>query len=274
MGLPNDRPRYYCVAVLKSAMDRNAGDDRTDGVGIALRRYLSEAATATTDGSGNPEVLLAVPELGVAAETCGDRYQDDEKRCRVNAAPIVDFLDEDSSDKSLLRVPEKLLERDASWCFDIVTPQSCRSACFTSGYGKFVRGTGSVLYTGVIEAETASNLALQRPDDRIFDANWMEGMDAKHLRYFSGTEMARLFGFDDSFRFPPGTTLKQQWKLMGNSLNVRIASRLCQLVLQVAFPLSTAVGNSTGFSASGSSCKGRTSGTKKLEDRYDESLIQ
>ena len=40
----------------------------------------------------------------------------------------------------------KKLSASASWFFDVVTPSSKRSACFTQSYGVLVCGTGSVLY--------------------------------------------------------------------------------------------------------------------------------
>ena len=79
------------------------------------------------------------------------------------------------------------------------------------------------------------------------------------MRYLSGTEIARLMGFpvgelaastcDDSdptkegsavigageagpyrkFSFPPVCTLRQQWKLLGNSLNVNVAAGVAEI---------------------------------------------
>ena len=73
------------------------------------------------------------------------------------------------------------------------------------------------------------NIQLLPPDQREFQADWMDHLDPKKLRYFSGMELARMFGFSKDFSFPPDTSLKQQWKLMGNSLNVRVASKLVEL---------------------------------------------
>lgn len=73
------------------------------------------------------------------------------------------------------------------------------------------------------------------------------------MRYFSGTEVARLMGFpvdeqpavasdDESyvasgeshreFTFPAHVTMKQQWKLLGNSLNVRLAAKVAEIGIQ------------------------------------------
>ena len=82
------------------------------------------------------------------------------------------------------------------------------------------------------------------------------------MRYFSGTEIARLMGFpldtssnDDSktfvlnngtstndkqledvskrkFSFPKDCTMRQQWKMLGNSLNVRVAASVAEIGIQ------------------------------------------
>lgn len=215
VGLPNDRPRYYCFAVLS---DHNVTRDDS------LSKYLHRE----TDLSILPLVLSSIPELGVASlENVGA------------LPPISEFLDDDNSDDHMksLRIPDKILESRAAWCFDIVTPDDQRSACFTQSYGKCIRGTGSVLWQATNDGESndsaCSRFALISPDEREFNPNWAEGLNLKkNLRYFSGMEVARLMGFDESFSFPNDCSLKQQWKLLGNSLNVRVAARITELGVQ------------------------------------------
>lgn len=213
VGLPNDRPRYFCVAVRRNNNDDGGGDGVDDG----STDWAKILSTETNLESG-PVILTQLPELDILpVDSVGD------------LPPLSTFLD--STAKESLRVPKKLLESPAAWCFDIVTPDLSRTACFTHSYGKFVRGTGSVLYTGPPSTKLKT---LQAPQDRVFDANWADGLDlAQHLRYFSGSEMAKLMGFSESFSFPSDCTPKQEWKLLGNSLNVRVAARLCELALRV-----------------------------------------
>lgn len=206
VGLPNDRPRYYSVAVRGA----NEEDD-------SLSKYLQ----LETNIDSPPKIWSSISELGVVSL---DSVSD--------LPPIADFLDEDTAcDRQALRIPEKLLESSAAWCFDIVTPQDARSSCFTQSYGKFIRGTGSVLWQSN-DTTASSQFALLPPSEREFNPDWAKGLDLKtNLRYFSGMEVARLFGFDESFSFPNDCTLKQQWKLLGNSLNVRVAARVAELGL-------------------------------------------
>jgi hypothetical protein len=45
---------------------------------------------------------------------------------------------------------------------------------------------------------------------------------ASGVRRFSPFEIARLLGFDRSFRLPPQLSLHKAWRLVGNSLSVDV----------------------------------------------------
>jgi len=209
-GIPNDRPRYYSVAVLA----RNCS---TESDSLSTYLALDEGLQA------EPLIQTSIPELDVVSVE------------NVSfLPPISDFLDDDNNPDEMgaLRIPVKLLESRAAWCFDIVTPEDRRSACFTQSYGKFIRGTGSVLWESTSNDDASRRFALVPPEEREFNPDWAKGLNLKeNLRYFSGTEVRRLMGFDESFSFPADCSLKQQWKLLGNSLNVRVAARVAQLGL-------------------------------------------
>jgi tRNA (cytosine38-C5)-methyltransferase len=89
---------------------------------------------------------------------------------------------------------------------------------------------------------------LEAPEARSFDADWSKDIDWENdMRYLSGTEIARLMGFpvsdaddgiDKSFRefsFPSTITVKQQWKLLGNSLNVEVAGKVAEIGIKSLF---------------------------------------
>ncbi len=252
IGIPNDRPRYYCVAVLKeeeqeimnnmisSCMldDAESIDDDPP-----INKDLSVLDVRGDEDSNR--ILIPLSEYLDNANTHNDCSHLDGKRNIEENAQNYNF------------VSEKILSSNASWCFDIVTAKDRRSACFTHSYGKFIRGTGSILYVGnehlkkhgdlgtVNRSEDVDKFKLVSPEDRSFDTNW-NGLDLKDkLRYFTGREIARLLGFpvdDDTqnsktpaFSFPNDCTEKQRWKLMGNSLNVKVASKLTELALRVSF---------------------------------------
>lgn len=194
------------------------------------------------------------PPINYSIDHLGVRKKGDVQSCD-DLRPIADFLNnvgKEKEENEYIYVPEKILQSNSSWCFDIITGNDKRSACFTSSYGKFVRGTGSVIYLGKIKSDemqlengddkTMHNFLLVSPEKRQFDSNW-NGMDLNgKLRYFTGTEMAQLMGFpikermaQNSFSFPSNCTPKQQWRLMGNSLNVKVASKLIELSLRICY---------------------------------------
>jgi len=57
-------------------------------------------------------------------------------------------------------------------------------------------------------------------------------LDKLNLRYFSSREIARLMGFPESFVFPDSSSLKQQYRLLGNSLNCKVVSELIKYLLE------------------------------------------
>jgi site-specific DNA-cytosine methylase len=78
------------------------------------------------------------------------------------------------------------------------------ATCFTSGYGRCLKAAGSFLQTA-------------------------EG----GVRYFSPEEQLALFGFRSDFAFPPTLNLRSQFRLIGNTVDVRAIKHLlsaCQAV--------------------------------------------
>ncbi|XP_031156004.1 tRNA (cytosine(38)-C(5))-methyltransferase isoform X2 [Sander lucioperca] len=51
------------------------------------------------------------------------------------------------------------------------------------------------------------------------------------LRYFTPREVANLMGFPQSFSFPEQISTRQQYRVLGNSLNVVVVARLLQLLV-------------------------------------------
>jgi tRNA (cytosine38-C5)-methyltransferase len=205
VGLPNDRPRYFCLAVLQDKL--RIPNPKFQGI-----------VSVEKDCEADPVIQTSLNVLNVVDESTIDAS---------TLPPIRDFLEPDDTHSHDLTVPDKLLACNSSWCFDIVTPDTHRSSCFTSGYGKFIKGTGSVLYQG----PSTHDFSLQRPEERSFEADWASHLEAGSLRYLSGLEIARLMGFPATFSFPGSCSSKQEWKLVGNSINVRLAARLIQLGL-------------------------------------------
>ena len=257
VNIPNDRPRYYCVAIqLQQSQDDDGVDDAKKKKMSLSNEIPSLSSYVRAEEQVNSTAAIiqtSVEELGVN-KTSSDH---------MSMEPISSFLDKDQDTRlrTSLQIPDKVMNSSASWCFDIVTPNDSRSACFTSSYGKFIKGTGSILYeyenkhdshddsNGNNEVQNPKMnpiTFLLPPEERSYQSDWAKDINVKKLRYFSGTELARLFGFTNTiptsatnstqktkFSFPPNTTLKQQWKLIGNSLNVQLSSKLVELGLRI-----------------------------------------
>uniref|UniRef100_A0A674NYF5 tRNA (cytosine(38)-C(5))-methyltransferase n=1 Tax=Takifugu rubripes TaxID=31033 RepID=A0A674NYF5_TAKRU len=123
-------------------------------------------------------------------------------------------------------LPPKTLLRYAQ-LLDIVRPSCRRSVCFTKGYRKYVEGTGSVLQCCL---DTSVEDVFPSLDQCSEEEKVQKLLDLK-LRYFTPREVANLMGFPQSFTFPESVSTKQQYRLLGNSLNVVVVAKLLQLLV-------------------------------------------
>ncbi|KAF8060915.1 S-adenosyl-L-methionine-dependent methyltransferase [Lyophyllum atratum] len=126
-------------------------------------------------------------------------------------------------------IPEKVLKK---WgrLFDIVLPSSSRTCCFTRGYSQLVERAGSVLQMNVdLDTTQTFNRFLQAQSEN--DEQAIQILQPLRLRYFSPSELLRLFDFtplrtDSSFCWPPGVSTKTKYRLIGNSVNVKVVQEL------------------------------------------------
>jgi len=103
---------------------------------------------------------------------------------------------------------------------DIAKPNGTRSTTFTKAYGSnYIIGTGSFLQTKRLDL-------VYEPDDK-------EVLPTLGLRFFTPSEIALLHGIPlkgdscklrYSFEFPTKINVQQQYRLLGNSLNVKVVA--------------------------------------------------
>lgn len=181
-----------------------------------LRYYLAAERVATTSPCPEPGPIMASLSelLGPVSEGA------------PSILPIGTYLDHlDEEELSRHLVPQNLLDANPHYRHDIVTAASCRSATFTKAYGsKHLIGTGSLVQTKNFQAPF-------QPDD-------LAAISQLGLRFFTPREIARLHALpvDEGpgtvrFSFPPQTTIQQQYRLLGNSLNVRVVARILSYLL-------------------------------------------
>lgn len=116
-------------------------------------------------------------------------------------------------------VPMKYLTEYKNYRHDITWPSSSRSTTFTKSYGsKYIIGTGSFLQT--------QNL------DLVYATDDPEALVTLGLRFFTPKEIAALHGLPETFKFAPQTSKAQQYKLLGNSLNIKVVSLILKRLFE------------------------------------------
>ena len=127
-------------------------------------------------------------------------------------------------------VPGKILRKYAMG-LDIVSPSSSHSCCFTKGYGNYAVGTGSVLqHASTVDLDEAFQEFLARRKDDEVDT-CVDCLLPLKLRYFTPREISNLMGFPPTHSFPSDLTVRQCYKVMGNSLNVHVVATLMKYLL-------------------------------------------
>lgn len=114
---------------------------------------------------------------------------------------------------------------------DICYKDSNRSCCFTKAYGRYLDGTGSVFCP--ISEEAANNILKEAKDTGVS----IENLKRLQLRYFTPKEISRLMCFPEKFNFPPSITTKQRYRLLGNSINIKVVSLLIRLLINNSLEL-------------------------------------
>jgi len=150
-------------------------------------------------------------------EGCLNKMEIDEK----DSESVSKYLDIKTNNTEQFYVPEKVLLKHKN-VLDIIRKESLMSCCFTAGYTRYCEGTGSVLQTVGAKEEM---------DEAYASKDNLEALMGLRLRYFSPTEIARLLGFPEEFSFPESTTLKQKYKSLGNSINVKVVAILIYSLL-------------------------------------------
>lgn len=109
----------------------------------------------------------------------------------LTPCPLADFLDSIEDEALYLQADSHTRHYQG---LDLVEAGDRRSACFIGGYGRRFVGSGSFLKT------------------------------ERGVRRFSPTEVARLHGLPEGFRFPETLSLEARYKLLGNGLSIAVAA--------------------------------------------------
>lgn len=139
---------------------------------------------------------------------------------------LEDIIEKNVSEKYL--VGDKLLKR--ANIMDICYKDSTRSCCFTKAYTHYVEGTGSV-YTDTSPQEVEDCLKLANTFDYKTD-EFVEKIKQLKLRFFTPNEVLSLMMFPKNYKFPQNITTKQCYRLLGNSVNVKVITELLKILFE------------------------------------------
>ena len=257
-GVPYSRPRYFLLAKKKTI--GWADGDWDDGDEYPARNEGPKVWESRLHRCQPPSRLSATKEWVPAGVKCvyprdfdGDTKAEYEARqIKHGASPEPDpslptygypvalmgtFLgygstgimghgdDEEMRLFSTYAVPEKDV-RVGLGAVDLVCATSYKCNCFTKSYGKYVKGTGSMVTDRLVNKETW--------DGRVAVAGGTGGDDdgaLPRLRYFTEREIAKIHSFPSDFSFPAHITRAQRYALLGNSLSVACVAPLIDHLL-------------------------------------------
>lgn len=120
---------------------------------------------------------------------------------------------------------------------DIVFPCLQKTTCFTKRYGHFMEGAGSIFQMShsIPEMTAASELKDRTLElknrDQWSDEDY-QVLSRLRLRYFTPREIANFLCFPATYNFPQDLSKIQLYRTLGNSLNVRVVSKLIQLMVK------------------------------------------
>lgn len=231
VGIPNSRLRYFLIAKISNeSFSADAHSKISEAFPVNAEMESPEQPTILSPhylGCQQPKDAQETGLLLYKLETTTEVQRKMMQNSNTSIRQIQDFLEPlQEMDLEQYLLPPKTLLRYAL-ILDIVRPTCRRSICFTKGYGRYVEGTGSVLQcSSETELETVF-----RGLDELADEEKLKRLQTLKLRYFTPKEVANLMGFPKTFVIPGHISLKQRYKVLGNSLNVVVVSRLLQILL-------------------------------------------
>ncbi|XP_013879234.1 tRNA (cytosine(38)-C(5))-methyltransferase [Austrofundulus limnaeus] len=232
VGIPNSRLRYFLIA--KISAENVSIQTKSKVFSAAPHPAQSEVPSDLSPPRPNPDQPVEKTHGGQVLfklESLVEVQRKVSQNNDLSVRQLQDFLEPLTEEnlKHYLLAPKTLLRYGL--ILDIVQPECRRSVCFTKGYGRYVEGTGSVLQC-CRETEIESVFTGL---DQLSEKDKLEQLLKLKLRYFTPREVANLMGFPPIFSFPKSISTAQQYKVLGNSLNVVVVARLLQLLLSEHF---------------------------------------
>nr|XP_028681861.1 tRNA (cytosine(38)-C(5))-methyltransferase isoform X5 [Macaca mulatta] len=231
LGIPNSRLRYFLIAKLQSEplpfqapgqvlmqfpkIESVYPQKYTMDVENKIQEKNIEpniSFDSSTQRSGKDAILFKL-------ETAEEIHRKNQQDSDLSVKMLKDFLEDDTDMNQYLLPPKSLLRY--ALLLDIVQP-TCRR------YGSYIEGTGSVLQT----AEDVQIENIYKSLTKLSQEEQITKLLMLKLRYFTPKEIANLLGFPPEFGFPEKITVKQRYRLLGNSLNVHVVAKLIKILCE------------------------------------------
>ncbi|GAB1598331.1 tRNA (cytosine(38)-C(5))-methyltransferase-like [Argonauta hians] len=251
-GIPNSRSRYYLIA---KRHPKEFCFKLTDHVQHDLpacpMQWLhhlnsSKECNETTCLSRDNDSCLqsSSPEKENIAEFLDyyNKYSDIMRQADIengisypNCKTLKEFLEINQSKEYLdqFLMPEKFFSLFV--ILDIVLPHLRKSVCFTKRYGHYIEGAGSIVQMStngplLKEAYDLKMKTQELKNRKQWSEKEFDIVRKLRLRFFTPREIANLLCFPETFNFPAEVTLRQKYRVLGNSLNVHVVAVLLKLL--------------------------------------------
>ncbi|XP_055152652.1 tRNA (cytosine(38)-C(5))-methyltransferase isoform X7 [Symphalangus syndactylus] len=231
LGIPNSRLRYFLIAKLQSEPlpFQAPGQVLMEFPKIESvhpQKYAMDVEKKIQEKNIEPNISFdssmqcsGKDAILFKLETAEEIHRKNQQDSDLSVKMLKDFL-EDDTDMNQYLLPSKSLLRYAL-LLDIVQP-TCRR------YGSYIEGTGSVLQT----AEDVQVENVYKSLTNLSQEQQITKLLMLKLRYFTPKEIANLLGFPPEFGFPEKITVKQRYRLLGNSLNVHVVAKLIKILYE------------------------------------------
>jgi len=182
------------------------------GVPYSRPRYFMCARTTRAFADAVDEIRRAPPPSVLANRAEWIPNFDEANDASTSAATLTRFLDDDDETWRDHAVKQEDVDKSKG-AIDIVSGEDVTCNCFTKSYGKYIKGTGSVV-------------ANRRVDKSVWDGRVGDTDDGVRLRYFTVREVTRLHSLPDDFKWPESLTKRQKYHLLGNSMSAACVAPL------------------------------------------------
>lgn len=201
------------------------GDSTTTGGSFHIINDSSYGNDIAPNDTDHCQEIDLVEEIQCSLQNQKDKSFIDMSDLLFGSRSIKDYL-ENLSDAEFedYLVPEKILVRFGK-VMDIVRDSDERTCCFTKAYGHYVEGTGSFLQTN---PSVTKHWAFEHQEE---NEQTISRLRQLCLRYFTPREIANFHHFPHDFTFPSDVSRKQQYRLLGNSLNACVVAVLLRYLV-------------------------------------------